>query len=162
MPRGRAFRTTIWDPLLIICQIIALQTLYYTSISVIILFTLLITGNDITLDHILDYREFRADTVLGWTLCFAWIANAVVGYYSGHIPTTFVWWVLNATTCCIMIFGGELYCMRKEMEPIVLDDGENGNSGTNAGLLGGSSVVKGKRNEDVGYELVSLEEIEIR
>ena len=55
--------------------------------------------------------------------------------------------------------------MRKEMEPIVLDDGESGNSGTNAGLLGSSSVVKGKRSEDVDrdrYEMVAMEEIEMR
>jgi hypothetical protein len=79
MRRNQTFRTTVWDPLLIISQIIALQALYYTSISIITLFTLLITGTDITLDHLLDYREFRIDTVLGWTIGFAWIANSVVG-----------------------------------------------------------------------------------
>ncbi|CAG8458027.1 89_t:CDS:2 [Ambispora gerdemannii] len=176
MRRKLAFRSNVWDPLLIIPQIIALQALYYTSISIIVLFTLLITGNDITLDHLLDYREFRGDTVLGWTLGFAWISNSVVGiyllirvvqraklvldftitlhffhliitsYYSGHIPTTFVWWAINVTTCCIMIFGGELYCMRKEMEPII------------------TAPIKNKKSAEVDrdrYEMVPMEEIEV-
>ncbi|CAB4374498.1 unnamed protein product [Rhizophagus irregularis] len=191
MRRIQTFRTTVWDPLLIISQIIALQTLYYTSISIITLFTLLITGTDITLDHLLDYREFRADTVLGWTIGFAWIANSVVGifilvrliqrarlvldfsltlhffhllittYYSGHVPTTFIWWALNVTTCCIMIFGGEIYCMRKEMEPIPLSDdiGEGA-----SGASGSSIAVKTKTSADVErdrYEMVPMEEIEV-
>ncbi|CAJ0626469.1 12630_t:CDS:2 [Entrophospora sp. SA101] len=79
MRRNKTFRTTVWDPILIVSQIIALQTLYYTSISTIALFTLLISGNDITLDHLFDYREFRTDTVLGWTLGFAWLSNSIVG-----------------------------------------------------------------------------------
>ncbi|CAG8667179.1 5398_t:CDS:2, partial [Dentiscutata erythropus] len=171
--------------------IISLQALYYTSISIITLFTLLLTGNDITLDHLLDYREFRADTVLGWTIGFAWIANSVVGiyllvrvvqrarlvldfsltlhffhlvitsYYSGQIPTTFIWWALNVVTCCIMIFGGELYCMRKEMEPILLNE----DSGEGSSTAGASSVaVKTKISADVDrdrYEMVLMEEIEV-
>ncbi|CAG8645908.1 550_t:CDS:2 [Ambispora leptoticha] len=198
MRRKLAFRTNVWDPLLIIPQIIALQALYYTSISVIVLFTLLITGNDITLDHLLDYREFRGDTVLGWTLGFAWISNSVVGiylllrvvqraklvldftvtlhffhliitsYYSGHIPTTFVWWAINVTTCCIMIFGGELYCMRKEMEPIMLGGGSGGDGEgvTNGGGGGGGSTaqIKNKKSAEVDrdrYEMVPMEEIEV-
>ena len=107
----------------------------------------------------------RARLVLDFTLTLHFFHFIITSYYSGHIPTTFVWWVLNITTCCIMIFGGELYCMRKEMEPIILDDGESGNSGTNAGLLGSGSVVKGRRSEDVDrdrYEMVSMEEIEMR
>ncbi|CAI2173062.1 7352_t:CDS:2, partial [Funneliformis geosporum] len=147
---------------------------------------------DITLDHLLDYREFRADTVLGWTIGFAWIANSIVGiyllvrliqrarlvldfsitlhffhllittYYSGHVPTTFVWWALNATTCCIMIFGGEIYCMRKEMEPIPLND-EMG-EGASVGASGSSATVKTKTSADVErdrYEMVPMEEIEV-
>ncbi|CAG8505153.1 14565_t:CDS:2 [Acaulospora morrowiae] len=191
MRRNQTFRTTAWDPLLIVSQILALQTLYYTSISIITLFTLLISGNDITLDFLLDYREFRADTVLGWTIGFAWIANSVVGiyllvrivqrarlvldfsltlhffhflittYYSGHVPTTFIWWGLNVTTCCIMVFGGELYCMRKEMEPILLNEdiGEGNNA---AGTS--SAAMKTKTSADVDrdrYEMVPMEEIEV-
>ncbi|CAG8643710.1 12236_t:CDS:10 [Funneliformis mosseae] len=181
MRRNQTFRTTVWDPLLILSQIIALQTLYYTSISLITLFTLLVTGTDITLDHLLDYREFRADTVLGWTIGFAWIANSIrarlvldfsltlhffhlliTTYYSGHMPTTFVWWALNATTCCIMIFGGEIYCMRKEMEPILLND-EIG-EGAGGGASGSSAAVKTKTSADVDrdrYEMVPMEEIEV-
>ncbi|GES76893.1 integral membrane protein S linking to the trans Golgi network-domain-containing protein [Rhizophagus clarus] len=141
--------------------------------------------------HLLDYREFRADTVLGWTIGFAWIANSVVGifilvrliqrarlvldfsltlhffhllittYYSGHVPTTFIWWALNVTTCCIMIFGGEIYCMRKEMEPIPLSDdiGEGA-----SGASGSSVAVKTKTSADVErdrYEMVPMEEIEV-
>ncbi|CAG8846008.1 1466_t:CDS:2, partial [Gigaspora margarita] len=160
MRRNQTFRTTVWDPILIISQIIALQALYYTSISIITLFTLLLTGKDITLDHLLDYREFRADTVLGWTIGFAWIANSVVGYYSGQLPTTFIWWALNVITCCIMIFGGELYCMRKEMEPILLnEDSGEGSSTTGANNVSAKTKISADVNRD-RYEMVPMEEIE--
>ncbi|KAF0506717.1 integral membrane protein [Gigaspora margarita] len=191
MRRNQTFRTTVWDPILIISQIIALQALYYTSISIITLFTLLLTGKDITLDHLLDYREFRADTVLGWTIGFAWIANSVVGiyllvrivqrarlvldfsltlhffhllitsYYSGQLPTTFIWWALNVITCCIMIFGGELYCMRKEMEPILLnEDSGEGSSTTGANNVSAKTKISADVNRD-RYEMVPMEEIEV-
>ncbi|KAG9305447.1 hypothetical protein G9A89_021165 [Geosiphon pyriformis] len=195
MRRKQTFRTTVWDPLLIVAQIVALQTLYYSSISIIILFTLLITGNDISLDHLLNYREFRGDTVFGWTLAFAWIANSVVGiylllrvverakqvldftltlhffhllitsYYSGHIPTTIIWWAINIINCCIMIFGGELYCMRKEMEPIMLTSDGNVESGSVvSGGGSGTTIIKNKKSLEIDrdrYEMVAMDEIEI-
>ncbi|KAF9084532.1 hypothetical protein BGX23_010432 [Mortierella sp. AD031] len=118
-------------------------------------------GTDITLDAILNYREIRADTAEGMLLGLAWLLNSVVGVYlllkivsrarlvldfsltllvyhvlmvtlySDHIPSTFLWWALNGTTCGIMIFGGEYVCMQQEMEPIIL--GGSGGSQSNAG-----------------------------
>jgi len=59
-----------------------------------------------------------------------------------------------------MIFGGEIYCMKKEMEPILLNDEVEGASSTS----GSSIVVKTKTSADVDrdrYEMVPMEEIEV-
>ncbi|RUS17023.1 hypothetical protein BC937DRAFT_90521 [Endogone sp. FLAS-F59071] len=165
------FRLTVWDPLLIVSQIIALQALYYFSASLLTLFFLLLTGSEITLDYILNYREIRSDTVMGWTIGLAWLINSVVGiylllilvqraklildfsltlhifhlivvsYYSRHLPTNILWWILNIATCCIMTFGGEWACMRREMEPIMLS--QSADNADNARARGR------RRSEDV-------------
>lgn len=113
-------------------------------------------GSEITLDTILDSGEYRADTVLGWTLSFIGLLNACLGvgillhlvaraklvldfvltlhflhfcitsYHSGQIPTTVLWWALQIATSCIMVFGGEYLCMQREMEPINLEHPREG------------------------------------
>ncbi|KAG0268079.1 hypothetical protein DFQ27_007583 [Actinomortierella ambigua] len=153
---------TQWDPVLILSQIACLQSVWYCSISVIVYTLFTLTGTEISLDVILDYREIRFDNSAGLLLGFAWLLNACVGIvsrarlvldfsltllmyhvvmttlYSDHLPTSFLWWGLNATTAGIMIFGGEYLCMRQEMEPILL-----GGSGGNSSSTGQDSVRSG-------------------
>ncbi|KAG0379074.1 hypothetical protein BGX24_001811 [Mortierella sp. AD032] len=129
---------------------------------------------DITLDAILNYHEIRVDTAEGMLLGLAWLLNSVVGVYlllkivsrarlvldysltlllyhvlmvtlySDHIPSTFLWWALNGTTCGIMIFGGEYVCMQLEMEPIIL--GGSGGSQSNAGGTSNSNNSNNNSN----------------
>ncbi|KAF9927166.1 hypothetical protein FBU30_003446 [Linnemannia zychae] len=162
-----SFRATQWDPVLILSQIACLQAIWYISISTIVYVLYKFSGIDITLDAILNYREIRVDTAEGMLLGLAWLLNSVVGVflllkivtrarlvldfsltlllyhlllvtlYSDHIPSTFLWWALNGTTCGIMIFGGEYVCMQQEMEPIIL--GGSGASQSNQGGGGSNS-----------------------
>ncbi|KAF9904063.1 hypothetical protein EC991_003096 [Linnemannia zychae] len=159
-----SFRATQWDPVLILSQIACLQAIWYISISTIVYTLFKFSGIDITLDSILNYREIRVDTAEGMLLGLAWLLNSVVGVYlllkivsrarlvldfsltlllyhvlmvtlySDHVPSTFLWWALNGTTCGIMIFGGEYVCMQQEMEPIILggSGGSQSNSGSNS------------------------------
>ncbi|KAI1316964.1 hypothetical protein EDD11_009208 [Mortierella claussenii] len=163
-----SFRATQWDPVLILSQIICLQTVWYVSISTIVFTLFKFSGTDITLDAILNYREIRADNAQGMLLGLAWLLNSVVGIflllkivararlvldfsltlllyhvamttlYSDHIPTSFLWWALNGTTAGIMIFGGEYVCMQQEMEPILL--GGSGGSTSHGQQLGSGLV----------------------
>ncbi|KAF9980920.1 hypothetical protein BGZ75_007811, partial [Mortierella antarctica] len=153
-----SFRATQWDPVLILSQIVCLQSIWYVSVATIIYAFSAFSGADITLDAILNYREIRADNAQGMLLGLAWLLNSAVGVflllkivsrarlvldfsltlllyhvfmttlYSDHVPTSFLWWALNGTTCGIMIFGGEYVCMQQEMEPILLGGGQTGSS----------------------------------
>ncbi|KAF9970069.1 hypothetical protein BGZ73_007330, partial [Actinomortierella ambigua] len=132
------------------------------------------SGTDISLDVILDYREIRFDNSAGLLLGFAWLLNACVGVYlllrivararlvldfsltlllyhvimttlySDHLPTSFLWWGLNATMAGIMIFGGEFVCMRQEMEPILLGGGggSTGQDGVRSGASGTGTAIR--------------------
>ncbi|KAI7858292.1 integral membrane protein S linking to the trans Golgi network-domain-containing protein [Circinella umbellata] len=145
-----SFRATGWDPLLIIAQIISLQSVYYIVISLLLLIALALTGAELSLDAILDDGEIRTDTVFGWTLGLVWLVNAVmtipilvflvqraklvldfvltlhffhiafVWIHTGHFPTCGAWWILQVINAILMTLGGEWACMRREMEPIMV------------------------------------------
>lgn len=166
---------------------------------------LAITGTELSLDYVLDYTEIRADTVMGWTISLCWVLNALVAtalmvlivqraklildfavtlhvfhllftsYYSRHIPSTFLWWTLNVLSCVVMTFTAEWACMKREMEPIMVNarsDPDEGNADTGRkrktsdhGVV--SSVVdKGKQMLESAtgkgkgkYETISMDEM---
>ncbi|RKP10748.1 integral membrane protein S linking to the trans Golgi network-domain-containing protein, partial [Thamnocephalis sphaerospora] len=147
---GAKFRASVWDPWLILSQIAAMQSCYYTLLCLATLLMEAFSGQETALAHVLDYRVYRGDTVFGWTLGLGVMGCAAVSvllllriverarlcldyvvtlhflhliftsYYSGHLPTTVFWWALNLASCCAMSIGGEWVCMRREMEPIML------------------------------------------
>lgn len=45
--------------------------------------------------------------------CCCWI-------YSGHIPQTLSWWIINVIGLALMTVCGEFLCMRSEMKAIPL------------------------------------------
>ncbi|KAJ3193129.1 hypothetical protein HK101_005386 [Irineochytrium annulatum] len=144
------FRLTVFDPAHVVSQIVCLQSVHYVSLSLIVLALEVLTGSSITLNHLLYYPEVTLDTVLGWSLCFAFVFNAVLctlyllyivqraklcfdftctlhGFhvlltaaYSGGFPNTFTWWFLNIVTLLTMSLGGEYLCMQQEMKPIMI------------------------------------------
>lgn len=50
------FRNTRWDPTLIILQIIAMQSILYVSLGLIMFLMDLLAGANHTLDHIFQYH----------------------------------------------------------------------------------------------------------
>lgn len=89
MPTPSGFRISAWDPILIISQIISLQTAYYLSISLVLLFVQLLTGGGLTLDKILSWREIRLDTGVGWGVVFAFLGNSGLRYVVSLFAVTF-------------------------------------------------------------------------
>ncbi|KAK0611479.1 integral membrane protein S linking to the trans Golgi network-domain-containing protein [Immersiella caudata] len=63
------------QPLKILSQIAALQTLYYTTALILLLFTSLVAGTHFSLDLILGWSSARGDTTQGWITCFIWILD---------------------------------------------------------------------------------------
>ncbi|KAF9022722.1 hypothetical protein BGZ52_000660 [Haplosporangium bisporale] len=184
-----SFRATQWDPVLILSQIVCLQSLWYFSISTIVYTLFRFAGAELSLDAILNYHEIRADNAQGMLLGFAWLLNSVVGvylllkivararlvldfsltlllyhilmvtYYSGHVPSNFLWWALNGTTAGVMIFGGEYVCMQLEMEPIILGNGSssgNNNASTATGANSTSNISSSTNNHNMSSQGASL------
>jgi hypothetical protein len=172
------------------------------SISVLILLVLAITGTELSLDYVLSYTEIRADNVMGWTITLCWLINSLVtvaamvliveraklildfaitlhtihliitSYYSRHIPSTFLWWILNIFTCAVVTLTAEWACMQREMEPIKVNarnEGDESNSEasrkrkTSDHGIASSVVDKGKQilgGKGKGkYETIPMDEI---
>ncbi|KAI8647279.1 protein SYS1, partial [Parasitella parasitica] len=148
-----SFRSSKWDPILIIAQIAALQSLCYLVYSIILFIALTLEGSSVSLDLIFNYKEIRTDTGFGWSLIIVWLVNAClsipiltfivqrarqildyvltfhffhllfVWYISQQFPKGISWWLLQLFNTAIMTFGGEWACMHREMKPIMISGG---------------------------------------
>ncbi|KAJ1992186.1 hypothetical protein H4R33_001111 [Dimargaris cristalligena] len=143
-----SFRASAWDPIMIIAQIAAFQSISYVSLGLLITAAQVLLGLDSSLDHALHYTSLRSDTVFGWTLAAIWLVQAIVGIlllgyivervrlcvdftltffgihlvmvsvYSHRLPNFFFWWLVSLVYVVVTILGGEWFCMRREMRPI--------------------------------------------
>ncbi|KAI9472374.1 MAG: integral membrane protein S linking to the trans Golgi network-domain-containing protein [Benjaminiella poitrasii] len=144
-----SFRASKWDPIYIIAQIFAVQSLFYISFSLILFIALTFSGADLTLDLLFDASQIRTDTGFGWSLIVVWLLNSlmsiviltfivqraklildyVLTFHFWHLvgcwcltkfPTQGTWWLLQLVTVAVMTFGGEWACMHREMKPIMI------------------------------------------
>ena len=76
----RAGALTELPPLKIIRSIILLQLAYYVTAIVLILFTALVAGQQVSLNLIFDWRSIRGDTTVGWTLGIVWLLVGFIMY----------------------------------------------------------------------------------
>lgn len=72
-PRSGAL--TELPPLKILSQILALQALYYTTATVLILFASLVAGTPFSLSLIFSWESVRGDLTQGWVWGFIWLLN---------------------------------------------------------------------------------------
>lgn len=162
-----SFRVTVWDPLLIISQIICLQSSYYLTSSILISIFTFLMGQSITLNHVLGYTYLNGGNALGWVLGLCVLINAAVctfsilnivqrakhvldftttlhflhlvitTIYSRHFPTSILWWICHIISLIMMAIGGEWLCIRREMQPIALANAES-NGGRSTRGSGGT------------------------
>lgn len=71
------FRYQKWDPLLIISQIIAVQTLYYLGLGFWVLITTFILNRGPSLDYIFSYEIYNASTWKEKSLNIIFFLNAL-------------------------------------------------------------------------------------
>lgn len=69
-------------PLKILTQILLLQTIFYISATILILFSALVAGKHFSLDLVLNWKSLRGDTTVGWMLGLVWLMNSLIGYAS--------------------------------------------------------------------------------
>lgn len=68
------------SPKRIATQIVVLQFAYYACAAVLILFTALVAGKELSLDLLFSWRSLRGDTAVGWTLGLIWVLNSLAWY----------------------------------------------------------------------------------
>lgn len=64
VPIMGSFRNTKWDPVLLISQIVAMQSLLYSSLGALMWFMDLLSGANHTLDHLFQYHVMWQDNPL--------------------------------------------------------------------------------------------------
>jgi len=79
------FRSDKWDPVLIVGQMAAMQSAFYLIQAVIVLLLEAVMGSDVTLGHILDYKQVTFDNVLGWGVVASHLLASVAGFVVAFI-----------------------------------------------------------------------------
>ncbi|XP_052180776.1 uncharacterized protein LOC127793980 isoform X1 [Diospyros lotus] len=137
----------VWDPLLIVAQIICFQCLYYLTLG---LFMEILVGtrvSRISLVYFFDYVTITASTVTGWCVIAAFLLSSLAGavymlylierakkcldfsatLYIIHLficilyggwPSSITWWVVNGTGVAVMALLGEYLCIRRDLREI--------------------------------------------
>ncbi|CAE1331352.1 SYS1 [Acanthosepion pharaonis] len=147
------FRSSVWDPVLIIAQIICMQCVYYTSAGFWLYFTSYVGNFDRRLSQIftqsdLDLWEGTGRTnAIGFALnsltcafglrfivqrtkqCLDFAATVHLIHficcwsYNSRVPHNIYWWVTNIISLILMTVIGEFLCLRSEMKAIPVSMG---------------------------------------
>ncbi|KAI9673763.1 MAG: hypothetical protein M1829_004000 [Trizodia sp. TS-e1964] len=134
-------------PLKILTQIVLLQVLYYTSATLLLLFSTLVAGHPFTPSLVFGASAISSRSTTGWMLAFVWMLNAfvtdisllllvsrsklvpdfaltihalhllVVVAYEG-VPREWLWWGLQVASAGLMVALGVWSCQWREMQPI--------------------------------------------
>ncbi|XP_062501002.1 protein SYS1 homolog [Corticium candelabrum] len=141
-----SFRSYVWDPILLVSQMITMQCLFYVSLGLWLYVIDSVMGLEKSIHQILDHVEIAdfnngRPTMLASSLncltsaiglriiigrskqCFDFTSTLyffhmiITWIYSG-IPTHWGWWVLNAMCLALTTVLGEFLCMRAEMSAI--------------------------------------------
>jgi hypothetical protein len=75
-----SFRSVQFDPLMVALQIVAVQTSYYTTLSLLVIGLELLTGVPITLSRLFSPQEINYSTVFGWGLCTVFLLSSAITY----------------------------------------------------------------------------------
>ncbi|KAK2984877.1 hypothetical protein RJ640_008642 [Escallonia rubra] len=141
------FGAVVWDPWLIVAQIVCLQCLYYLTLG---LFLAILVGTRVSrmsLVYLFDYATVSASTVTGWCVIASVLVSSVAGagyllylverakkcldfsatLYIIHLficivyggwPSSITWWVVNGSGLAMMALLGEYLCIQRELREI--------------------------------------------
>ncbi|XP_063001637.1 protein SYS1 homolog [Elgaria multicarinata webbii] len=151
------FRSYVWDPALILSQIVLMQAVYYSSLGLLLALVDSLVQNSPSLDQIFSYEVLGFSTSLGRLAMMAFILNALtcaVGLlyfirrgkqcldftvtvhffhllgcwiYNAHFPTALTWWLVHTVCTALMAVTGEYLCMRTELKEIPLNSAPKSN-----------------------------------
>mmetsp|Transcript_1661 Transcript_1661/g.4314 ORF Transcript_1661/g.4314 Transcript_1661/m.4314 type:complete len:225 (+) Transcript_1661:371-1045(+) len=145
------YGANIWDPALILSQIVSVQCLSYLTLG--LLQWMIISPfhhGHLSLHFLFDWRYLNVHSFTGWLTVAATLINAfvcaaallfIVGrakkcldfsatLYIWHgvftitksgVPASVVWWVVTLTNLAITSLLGEWFCLQREMRDIPLN-----------------------------------------
>ncbi|KAE9616146.1 hypothetical protein Lalb_Chr04g0262641 [Lupinus albus] len=141
------YGAVVWDPCLIVGQIVCLQCLYYITLG---MFLSLLVGTRVSrmsLVYFFDYVTITASTITGWCVIASFLLTSLAGVvymlylierakkcldfsatlYIIHIficivyggwPSSITWWIVNGTGIAVMALLGEYLCIKRERREI--------------------------------------------
>ncbi|XP_024022516.1 protein SYS1 homolog isoform X2 [Morus notabilis] len=128
------YGAVVWDPWLIVAQIVCLQCAYYLTLGFFLSILVWTRVSRMSLVYFLDFSSITASTVTGCAgylvfmierakkcldfsvtlfvihLCFCML-------YGGW-PSSVTWWIVNGTVIAIMALLGEYLCIKRELREI--------------------------------------------
>ncbi|KAL3511810.1 hypothetical protein ACH5RR_024527 [Cinchona calisaya] len=141
------YGAVVWDPWLIVAQIVCLQCLYYLNLGVFLAILVGTRVSRMSLFYFFDFAAVAASTVTGWSVIASFILSSLVGaaflvylverakkcldfsatLYITHIficiiyggwPSSITWWVVNVTGLAVMVLLSKRLCIRRELREI--------------------------------------------
>lgn len=164
------YGTAVWDPWLIVAQIVCFQCLYYLTLGIFMTILVGTRVSRISLVYFFDYATVTASTVTGWCVIASFILSSLAGagillylierakkcldfsatLYIVHLliciiyggwPSSITWWVVNVTGLAVMALLGEYLCIRRELREIPISKFRS------------RSVSEEKANEDLDEQI---------
>lgn len=144
------YGTAVWDPWLIVGQIICLQCSFYLSLGVFMVLFLGLRVPRLSLVYFFDYATLTTSTLTGWCVIasFLFTSLAVAVYMifvverarkcldfsatlyiihlylcilNGGWPSSMAWWAVNGTGLAVMALLAEYLCIKREQREIPMD-----------------------------------------
>ncbi|GMN37258.1 hypothetical protein TIFTF001_006678 [Ficus carica] len=141
------YGAVVWDPWLIVAQIVCLQCVYYLTLGLLLSLLVGTRVSRMSLVYFFDYSSLTASTVTGWCVIASFLLSSLagVGYlvylierakkcldfsvtlYVIHLficivyggwPSSLTWWVVNGTGVAVMALLGEYLCIKRELREI--------------------------------------------
>ncbi|XP_073301922.1 uncharacterized protein [Primulina huaijiensis] len=141
------YGAVVWDPWLIVAQIVCLQCLYYQTLGILLSILVGTRVSKMSLAYFFDYATVNSATITGWSVMASFFLSSVAGagfllylverakkcldfsatLYIVHLficaiyggwPSSITWWVVNITSLTVMALLGEYLCMRRELREI--------------------------------------------
>lgn len=141
------YGAVVWDPWLIVAQIVCLQCMYYITLGLLLSLLVGTRVSRMSLVYFFDYVTISTSTVTGWSVVASFLLSSVAGavymlylierakkcldfsatLYIIHLflcivyggwPSAITWWIVNGTGIAVMALLGEYLCIRRELQEI--------------------------------------------
>ncbi|XP_054781256.1 uncharacterized protein LOC129294956 isoform X1 [Prosopis cineraria] len=141
------YGAVVWDPWLIVAQIVCLQCLYYITLGVFLSILVGTRVSRLSLVYFFDYVTITTSTVTGWCVIASFLLSSFAGsvymlylierakkcldfsatLYIIHLficivyggwPSSITWWIVNGTGIAVMALLGEYLCIKRELREI--------------------------------------------